>query len=116
MDNPRTFELPAHRTNIYVDVAHKDLMKKPLHNLHNFLEDKLSTGGSAIVYVRRKDVANSLSMQLNNLGMLSLPYYRGMAEYERKANQESWMQNEVSVGWVANFKHCQRHNKPGITP
>ena len=97
MDNPRTFELPAHRTNIYVDVAHKDLMKKPLHNLHNFLEDKLSTGGSAIVYVRRKDVANSLSMQLNNLGMLSLPYYRGMAEYERIANQESWMQNEVRV-------------------
>ena len=97
MDNPLTFEVAAGRTNIYFDVVHKELMSSAHLNLYNFLEDKLRHGGSGIVYVRKKSVARALCMELNQRGMQSLEYHKGLTADERQKNQDSWMQNEVRV-------------------
>ena len=97
MDKPDIFELAAGRTNIFFDVVHTELMSSPLQNLYEFLEEKLRGGGSAIVYVRRKDVAAAVCTALNSKGMRSLEYHKGLTDNQRQQNQDQWMQNEVST-------------------
>ena len=97
MDKPDIFELATGRTNIFFDVVHTELMSSPLQHLYEFLEEKLRGGGSAIVYVRRKDVAAAVCAALNSKGMPSLEYHRGLTDNQCQQNQDSWMQNQVST-------------------
>ena len=42
--NPRVFELPTARDNIFFDVVHQELMRDPVNHIKEFLQEKLSTG------------------------------------------------------------------------
>ena len=97
MTNPRIIELPVGRTNIYFEVVDKELMVNELENLHTYLEEMVRGEGSAIVYVRTKHEAASVCKFLNDNGMQSLQYHKGLTDEERKKNQSLWMQNQVST-------------------
>ena len=97
MVNPLIFELPTGRTNIFFEVVHKELMSSPLQNLYEFLAEKTRGGGSAIVYVRKKDTAAALCTALNSKGMPSLEYHKGLTDHQRHQNQDRWMHNEVTT-------------------
>ena len=95
--NPRVFELPTARDNIFFDVVHQELMRDPVNHIQEFLQEKLSTGGSSIVYVRTKDQASSLCRSLNQMNLSSTEYHRGLSEDTCKQNQQLWMSDEVQV-------------------
>ena len=97
MTNPRIIELPVGRTNIYFEVVDTELMNHELKNLHTYLEDKVRGEGSAIVYVRTKHEARSVCKFLNENGMQSLEYHKGLTDEQRQKNQSLWMQNQVST-------------------
>ena len=97
MVNPRVFELPTARDNIFFDVVHQELMSDPVQHIQEFLQEKLSTGGSSIVYVRTKDQASSICRSLNQLNLSSTEYHRGLSEDTCKQNQQLWMSDEVQV-------------------
>ena len=86
--NPRVFELPTARDNIFFDVVHQELMRDPVNHIQEFLQEKLSTGGSSIVYVRTKDQASSLCRSLNQMNLSSTEYHRGLSEDTCKQNQQ----------------------------
>ena len=97
MDNPLVFERPAARYNLYVDIVHQDLLSDAFVHLAQFLDEKLSGGGSAIIYTRTKHNAGIISDALNSHGRRSLQYHRDLKEQELRANQAQWMDNTVSV-------------------
>ena len=98
MTNPRVIELPAGRTNIYFEVVDKELMgNHALENLHTYIMDKVGGEGSAIVYVRTKHDAEAVCKYLNDNGIQSLQYHKGLTDEELQKNQSLWMQNQVST-------------------
>ena len=103
MDNPRIFERPAGRSNLYIDIVHQELFCNPIQNLIDFIEEKLSGGGSAIIYTRTKFAASMICSSLNSKGRPALEYHRGLPNAQLEENQARWMANEVTtmVGTVA---------------
>ena len=103
MDKPKIFERPCGRTNLYIDLVYQELLCNPIQNLIDFLEEKLSGGGSAIIYTRTKFAAGAVCSALNSKGRPSLEYHRGLPDEQLKENQARWMANEVTtmVGTVA---------------
>ena len=106
--NPRVFELPTARDNIFFDVVHQELMRDPVNHIQEFLQEKLSTGGSSIVYVRTKDQASSLCRSLNQMNLSSTEYHRGLSEDTCKQNQQLWM-SKISTNKSAGHLECVRH-------
>ena len=98
MDNPLVFERPLARNNLYVDIVHQDLLlSNAFVHLAHFLDEKLSGGGSAIIYTRTKHNAGMICNALNSNGRRSLEYHRDLTQNELRANQAEWMNNNVSV-------------------
>ena len=97
LSNPVTFELPTARDNLYFDVVLKELLCNPIQHLLQFLDEKLKSGGSAIIYVRTKRKAKALCASLNKNNRSALEYHRDMESAECDANQAAWMEDRVST-------------------
>ena len=97
------FELPVARTNIYLDIVFKELLRDPIENLLEFLDEKLISGGSAIIYTKTRLMATTLCSVLNSKNRSALPYHRGLDEEQLRENQASWMEDKdtTMVGTVA---------------
>merc|ERR1712105_326992 len=78
MENPLVLERPAARTNLYVDIVHQELVSNAFVHLAHFLDQKLSGGGSAIIYTRTKYDAGMISNALRSHGRQSLEYHRDL--------------------------------------
>ena len=93
MDNPSIFELPSARTNIYFEVVRKETLANDKKDLCDFIAGRTSSGGSAIVYVRKKSEAESICKYLNDNGVSALEYHKDKKAKERKTNQDRWLNN-----------------------
>ena len=97
MENPVVFERSARRTNLYIDVAFKEVLSEPMDAMSEFLDEKLIHGGSAIIYVKTRLMAQQICLYLKSKGRSSLEYHRGLAEEVLQENQKRWMDNEVTT-------------------
>ena len=113
MKSPLVFELPAARTNIYLDVVIKELLHDPIEHLLEFLEEKLISGGSAIIYTRTRFMARTLCAALNSKNMSALEYHKGLEEEQLRKNQASWMEDKIST-MVATIAFGLGIDKPDV--
>ena len=97
MENPVVFERSARRTNLYIDVAFKEVLSKPMDAMSEFLDEKLIHGGSAIIYTKTRLMARQICFTLKSKGRSALEYHRGLAEEVLQENQKRWMDNEVTT-------------------
>jgi len=69
------------------------------------IENKLEKGieilkrisGTAIWYVRNRQMTHQIAKALQQMGITAAPYHAGIAMPERSRLQEAWMKNEVRV-------------------
>ncbi len=72
-----------------------------------------SVAGSGIVYVRSREGAEKLAMQLQNSGISASFYHAGLPHTERSIRQDEWIDNKVRI-MVATNAFGMGINKPDV--
>jgi len=95
---PRTFVRSFDRPNLHLAMQPKDNARK---QIAAFLESH--RGESGIVYCASRKKTEELATHLGLAGYKTLPYHAGMAQQDRDANQDTFMQEDgiVIVATVA---------------
>ncbi|MBL8690846.1 MAG: DNA helicase RecQ [Rhodospirillaceae bacterium] len=95
---PRTFVRSFDRPNLHLAMQPKDNARK---QIAAFLESH--RGQSGIVYCASRKKTEELATHLGLAGYRTLPYHAGMAQQDRDANQDTFMQEDgiVIVATVA---------------
>lgn len=88
------FASTAARENLHYTVLHKETDEEKYNALRSLIEQK---NCPTIVYVSRTKRAFELASKLTSDGFKALPYNGKMESNDKIANQEAFMNNEVSV-------------------
>jgi len=91
MKNPAIFRQSFARANLSYSVR--------------MVENKLEKGtevlrrisGTAIWYVRNRQMTHQIAKSLSQMGISASPYHAGLSMVDRSQKQESWMKNEFRV-------------------
>lgn len=84
----------ATRENLHYTVLHKETDEEKYNALRSLIAQKKCP---TIVYVSRTKRTHDLAQKLTSDGFKALPYNGKMESNEKSANQEAFMNNEVSV-------------------
>jgi ATP-dependent DNA helicase RecQ len=96
------------RENLLIEVAHK---KKPISQALHFIQR--FAGQSGIVYCFTRSQVDELAEYLAGKGYSVRPYHAGLADEERKQNQELFIRDEVQI-IVATIAFGMGINKPNV--
>lgn len=91
LEAPNVFRTSFVRPNLSYKVRKEN---DTLFRLHQLLKDNT---GSAIVYVRSRSKAETVSAQLSNLGISCTYFHGGITSEEKKTRLEAWKNGEVST-------------------
>ena len=105
---PRTFVRSFDRPNLHLAMQPKDNARK---QIAAFLESH--RGQSGIVYCASRRKTEELATHLGLAGYKTLPYHAGMAQQDRDANQDTFMQ-EDGVVIVATVAFGMGIDKPDV--
>ncbi len=105
---PRTFVRSFDRPNLHLAMQPKDNARK---QIAAFLESH--RGQSGIVYCASRKKTEELATHLGLAGYRTLPYHAGMAQQDRDANQDTFMQ-EDGVVIVATVAFGMGIDKPDV--
>ncbi|CAB0031491.1 unnamed protein product [Trichogramma brassicae] len=106
MDQPLVFTVPVFRSNLFYDVFFIDSIPDPLEHLKQFIKQSLGSQSDSlpkdkrncgIIYCRKKETCETLSMKLTSMGIKTLAYHSGLKSKERIEVQDSWTSGIVSV-------------------
>jgi ATP-dependent DNA helicase RecQ len=105
---PRTFVRSFDRPNLHLAMQPKDNARR---QIARFLEPR--KGQSGIVYCASRRKTEDLATHLGLAGFRALPYHAGMAQADRDANQDVFMQ-EDGVVMVATVAFGMGIDKPDV--
>ena len=106
--NPVCFQISCFRSNLYYDVAFKNLLNDDFIELKAYIEKclaydknqenlKSSEKPCGIIYCRKKDTTESVAKSLRKLGLGCAAYHSGLKKYEKEQVQNDWMNGKVPV-------------------
>lgn len=96
------------RPNLFFSVTEK---RNALEKLLHLLQQK--KGESTIIYCFSRKETEEIAEILNKQGFKALPYHAGLSNEERKANQDFFIKDEVSV-MVATIAFGMGIDKPNV--
>lgn len=106
LKEPEVFQVSCFRSNLYYDVAFKNLLKEDFAELKIYIEKclgrdnpdtKPNEKSCGIIYCRKKDTTESVARALRNLGLKCGAFHSGLKKYEKEQLQNDWMNGVVPV-------------------
>lgn len=106
LKDPEVFQVSCFRSNLYYDVAFKNLLKEDFAELMIYIEKclghdnpdtKSSEKSCGIIYCRKKDTTESVARALRNLGLKCGAFHSGLKKNEKEQLQNDWMNGVVPV-------------------
>jgi ATP-dependent DNA helicase RecQ len=107
-DDAHTFVGSFNRHNLYLEVEAKENGEK---QVIKYVRDRRHKAG--IIYCATRKGVDELAQRLKNEGFDALPYHAGMAEEDRKFNQEKFITDNVQV-MVATVAFGMGIDKPNV--
>jgi ATP-dependent DNA helicase RecQ len=102
------FVASFNRPNLLIEVAPKtDPLKQTLEFLRSYPDR------SGIIYCFSRKQVDDLTAALNRHGIKALPYHAGLADWERKRNQDLFIRDDVQI-IVATIAFGMGINKPNV--
>jgi ATP-dependent DNA helicase RecQ len=103
-----TFVASFNRPNLYIEVIPK---QDPANQIEQFL--KRFERQSGIIYCFSRKQVNELAEWLTRRGHSARPYHAGLADDERRRNQEAFIRDDVQI-MVATIAFGMGINKPNV--
>lgn len=102
------YQVSCFRSNLYYDVAFKNLLMDDFGELKSYIEQCLAHDNvpadlkdndkpCGIVYCRTKDTTESVAKCLRKLGMSAHAFHSGMKTQEKDQVQNDWMRGKLPV-------------------
>ncbi len=107
-EDSNEFIASFNRENLLIEVAHK---KHPISQALHFIQR--FPGQSGIIYCFTRSQVDELAAYLTGKGYSVRPYHAGLADEERKQNQELFIRDEVQI-IVATIAFGMGINKPNV--
>ncbi len=96
------------RDNLFIEVLPKrEPLEQTLHFLENFQDQ------SGIIYCFSRRQVDELAAALTHKGFSVRPYHAGLADFERRQNQEDFIRDDVQI-IVATIAFGMGINKPNV--
>lgn len=104
--NPKIFQVPCFRKNLYYDIVYKNSLKDDFIELKDFIKKRIDKYDSdakpsekpcAIVYCRKKETTESVAIGLRKQGLSCKAFHSGLKKKEKEEVQDDWMNGKVAV-------------------
>ena len=109
--DPEVYISSFNRQNLYYEVSQKS--KQPYAQLLQAVKKHQSTEGSGIIYCLSRKRVNEVAAQLQQDGIIALPYHAGLSAEAREANQTKFIRDDVQI-IVATIAFGMGINKPDV--
>lgn len=107
LKTPASFQISCFRSNLYYDVAFKNLMQDDFIELKAYIEKCLAHDkgevlkpqdiACGIIYCRKKDTTESVAKSLRKLGLACAAFHSGLKKSEKEQIQNDWMNGKCAV-------------------
>ena len=112
LSDPEIYVSSFNRQNLYYEVTQKS--KQPYLQLLNTIQQhRGEEKGSGIIYCLSRKKVNETAAQLQQDGILALPYHAGLSSQERETNQTRFIRDDVQI-IVATIAFGMGINKPDV--
>lgn len=101
----KCFQVSCFRSNLYYDVAFKNLLSNDFAELKTYIQECLcddevendSEKPCAIIYCRKRETTESVAGCLQKLGMSAAAFHSGLKPHEKDQIQNDWMKGKLLV-------------------
>ncbi len=112
LSDPEVYVSSFNRNNLYYEVSQKS--KQPyLQLLTTIQQHQGEEKGSGIIYCLSRKRVDETAAQLQQDGILALPYHAGLSNQEREANQTKFIRDDTQI-IVATVAFGMGINKPDV--